>query len=412
MTWRVGALLASASAISTGNCQVQDIRPIILGNVVRIEAPVKNGSTQRGYGLIVSREGDVLWVATAQHVVRWKQSSADDSKDYSPDIVVLMLGHTERFKLAARPRWLEKDTDVAFLPIHAPLSAGRLVEPWRATVIAGTINRDEPLALLGSNHDSIAIESNGGRIIDDATSSDGMRLTNIVGLAGMPAQSGAPVATPTGIIGLYLASGADGPDDAVVVPISLVEKGAAERNVPWHLQRNVGTSNYRTRVCITHAGSERPDIIVAATVLLPSKVDGQCGDVFAGRQSISSADSEVSCTPAVAQLAERSTQNISVECHVAITGFWNNPDLGGAQLTPLAKGLWQFEGLDQSPYGKISGRVTGQPPRLYFDGLTGAGRPISGSIVAQRDRLSFAFIVTTTKVDFTGVLKRSKAGKP
>jgi hypothetical protein len=377
--------------------QATDIRSIALSNVVRIEAPTPSGQTERGYGLIISRDQDVLWVSTAEHIVRWKPAMKD-GLDHSPRFTVRMNGRPGSFELADRPRWVTENTDLAFLPIRVPRNG--LVENWREVVIAATTTPGESVALLGSAHDSLEVSTGGGRI--------GLVAGKVVDLDGVAAQSGAPVATANGIIGLHLGSGVNGPKDTVIIPISDVERGARSKDVLWQLSENYSASTYKTRVCIKHVGSERPRMILGA---IPAEVSGdpvQCGQAYAGPLTLMSEDQEVICSPRRVVLEEKPSQEVTVNCGISIAGIWTNLALSGGQFTPTTpdSDMWTFEGLDTGPYGRISGRVSGKPPRLYFEGHTAQGRPVSGYFTFERKKVSFSLTVLMSSTPFTGVLQR------
>lgn len=398
-------LLLVIGLMDCAHAQTADLRSLLLNNVARIQAPSDSGVPKNGYGLIVGRELEVLWVATAAHVVK-RTPTNDNSADYV-SATIYFYGSAQPFRIAAEPRWT--NIDIVFLPVHAPLGANQLVDDWISAVIAPRVSNGDEASLLGSSADAIAIAPDKGRIQLASGLATPVQLPdvfNIQGLRGLEGQSGAPVATAQGIVGIYFASGVGGPSDAQVISIVSVKRLAEARSVRWELIENSGPSPVMTRLCIRHLTTERPAVMIGGQIAAPDAAGSACVRLHAGTQAISSTDLDLSCSPSSIKLAEEPSQEVAVSCAIALGGIWTNNDLGGGQLTPITGGKWAFEGLDLGPYGHVSGQLSGVQPQLYFDGQTANGRPLRGFVHVDRKVLAFHLTMTSSGTPFSFSLTR------
>lgn len=364
----------------------QDDRELFLSNVVVFSVQnAKREEIKAGYGLILGRQDKVLWVATAAHVLF--PPGAANLRSPSP------LG-------TVTARWLSSDVshgiggrvlfplglkDVVFVPIDAPISQAFL-DTWLRSVLAHVPKPGERLWLAGSGR-TIAIEGDGFAIPPVATSASASGSSDHTGISavhGQEGQSGSPIITTRGMVGLYLGLLDTGQGE--VVSIASLMESARKLNVPWQLGYNDAPDSTPARFCIVHTGPERPAVRLVHSELLTPDIAG-CIEALRTTYRVDTQDSHILCEPENLDLSTSTAKSIGLDCRVSIVGIWPTGTLGGAQFSALGWERWKFAGLANSPHGSVSGDVQGRPPDLLIKGQTSTHHDFFGSLKAEKGRI-------------------------
>lgn len=382
---RIGLLLVVTGA----NAAPPDLRPIFLNNVVLVTAVDLTGVSQKGFGFIVARVDDTLWIATAAHVLMWPASPTDDQIQYDKNAYVeLYNAPGQRKVISAPPRYNKSgNVDVAFFSVHSPRPPGRLFENWRTPVLRLTPSKGEAVQIAaGRDRPSIELAPEVGHIEQVPSGGDVLSVSGLVGTKG---QSGAPVMSVAGIVGMHVATGFGGPTEVQVIPVALIQSVAIALQVPWQL-----TSNYAApdetfhHVCVRHIGAEQPPVRIGASALIAIDKNGGCGDMNQGGElKVMSADLNVRCLPVSVILGTEQNVEVTLNCEPSVAGMWQQGPLGGAQVTELSERDYAFSGLPFGTYGAISGRLRGSAKSLSFDGHTAAEERVLGSATVTRSQM-------------------------
>ena len=192
-------------------------------NVVAIEAEWEGGA-QQGFGFIVAQDGDEVYVATANHVVRDKYSDAVASRP------TVRFFHAEDDAVTATllaPKDEERDLAV----LRAPIPAGSI---WHRQLrgAAGSVKRGELVSFVGRG-DRWYVPSRPGTInrVDEQSG-----LILVDGLNVIVGTSGAPLVSAEGIVGMVVR----GETDSIAHALSLnhIEASFDDWNLPWTLNRS------------------------------------------------------------------------------------------------------------------------------------------------------------------------------
>ena len=196
-------LLASALGVCamTTSAPAQPTR-LILQNVVRIEA-VDDNTPSKGYGMIVGRSGDLLWVATAAHVVFKPGWETEDDPEPLPSLSAQWIGISGRRRVVRAV--MAGRNDVAFIAVDAP-AADPASNAWAQRILNPAPTAGESVAIAATVQE-IDLDPDRGRVPTGFSTTD---PSGVPGLAGEVGQSGAPVTSDRGVIGLFTAhAGAD-----------------------------------------------------------------------------------------------------------------------------------------------------------------------------------------------------------
>ena len=381
--WVVVLALLAACGGSAWALDGGDLRPIVLNNVVMITSSQRNGKPEVGYGLIVGRSGDMLWIATARHVVIWPPSPTSDKIEHDPATFVDFLWGGQA-ALALAPRGaIDRDLDVAFIAVRSPLTATGSFERWRTPVLRVAPAKDEEVRIGGSNKRSIELADETGRLLE---AGDGEHALALQGLVAYEGQSGAPLMSKFGVVGLLSSSGPAGATQVNAIPIERVRSAAALLLVPWQLSPNEVAGGPVVHVCLRHLGTEHPALTLGGTLRIAGDATGGCGDVSGGDVSVQSPDVDVRCTPDKFLVRDAAAGNLAVRCDPRVSGLWTNTT-GGAQVEDVSEDVFSFSGLQYGPYGRITGRLTGWASSLLFEGHTPGGQRVFGTAKATRTQL-------------------------
>src|SRR5207247_6914381 len=105
---------------------------------------------------------------------------------------------------------------------------------------------------LSDNPQEIELDDHAGTIPPDPSPTDAYA---VAGLAGVEGQSGAPVASDQGIVGLF--NGHAGVEQGFVIPIAAVE-AAAPAEVRWMLSEAIEGGHRPIRFCVRQVGPQHP----------------------------------------------------------------------------------------------------------------------------------------------------------
>lgn len=375
-------------AVTSASAAPLDLRPILLNNVVLVTAAGPKGELQKGFGFIVARVDDLLWIATAGHVVMWPPSPTDDQIAYDTNAYVELYGAPgERKAISAPPKYDKtRNVDVAFFSIRSPRIQGRLFDDWRTPVLRLTPSKGEAVQIAASVQRSIELAPEIGHIEQVPVGGD---VLSVIGLVGTKGQSGAPVMSSAGIVGMHVATGFAGPTQAKVIPSALIRSIAIALQVPWQLTSNDAAPDESFHhVCVRHLGSEQPPVRLGASALIAIDKNGGCGDMNQGGElKVLSADFNVRCLPASVILGAAPNAEVALNCEPAVAGQWQQGPLGGAQVTEISERDYAFSGLPFGPCGAISGRLQGSAKSLIFNGQTVAKQVVLGSATVTRSQM-------------------------
>lgn len=333
----------------------------MLNNVVRVET-----DKSQGFGFIFGRFGDVLWIATAGHVIFPELSLVPAQP--APGIRVQLRGLPNWFVLAAAPPNLASH-DIAFIGISAPVSQTGAVL-WRNNVEANELMVGQPLRIAGHRGQIVYSPGGTGKIAGTA------RAPKIEIDIAQEGQSGAPVVSDWGFVGMYQKSAGER-----VVPISIVRDEAIKAGKPWQLSP-VPPPPVAVHLCLTRAAGSAalPHINGAAGAV--QRDANNCVDTMSGMNAVVPPQPGMVCDPSHVNLPRDPQQTLVVRCYVDPSGIWASKTDG--YVTVAAQGdLWTIEGLAQSKFGAFKGLLTGPPPNLKVEMRTPLGTMASGTLVLE-----------------------------
>ena len=348
----------------------------MLNNVVRVET-----DTSRGFGFIFGRFGDVLWIATAAHVIYPDRSLVPPKP--GTGIRVQFRGLASWF-VPAEPTALASH-DIAFIGVSAPLAQTATVF-WRDNVQVDQPTLGQPLRIAATvgriAYSSIAT----GKVTGTANA------PRIEIYTGQEGQSGAPVATPEGFVGMYQKSAGER-----VVTIATVRDEALKAGKPWQLTP-AAPLPVPVRLCLTPAAGSTalPHINGPAGIVRRDAIN--CVQTMSGVNALVSPQPGVLCDPPQVNLPRDPQQTLAVRCYVDPSGVWMSKTDG--YLTVTAQGdIWTIEGLPQSKFGAFNGLLTGPPPRLQVQARTQIGSMASGTLMLEPRRLRGRLLVEGQSFD-------------
>lgn len=342
----------------------------MLNNVVRVQT-----DTSVGFGFIFGRFGDVLWIATAAHVIFPELSRIPPQP--APGIRVQLRGLPTWFVPAAPPDMASHD--IAFIGISAPLSQTAAVF-WRNNIQADEPMVGQPLRIAGHRGQIVYSPSGTGKVAGTT------RTPEIEIEIAQEGQSGAPVASDWGFVGMYQRSAGNR-----VVPIATIRDEALKAGKPWQLSP-APLFPVGVHLCLTPApGSTALPYINGPAGTVQRDVNN-CVQTMSGMNVLVSPERGVLCDPPQVNLPRDPQQTLAVRCYVDPSGVWMSKTDG--YVTVAAQGdIWTIEGLPQSKFGAFKGLLTGPPPRLQVQMRTSIGSIASGSLELEPRRLHGRLLV-------------------
>ena len=250
---------ASASKIATMEAKVAGfVKEERLYNVVKLR-----GAGGRGYGLIIGRREDKLLVVTARHLLH------DDFVNGLPGanaiLTVRFYGNEETWLGVAGGTYepaSERVRDVAVIQVVVPSGpdgSGRpymKADRWREDIVVQDAEVNTRVEFAGTV-DDIGYAGGGGRITRVVEGN----AVEFDGLVGEEGQSGVPVASDRGFLGLYL--GVGNPDFVSLMDV----KNAVEELGPslWQLLA-VPEKTKVMVLCVRLQGAELSDVRISGTL--------------------------------------------------------------------------------------------------------------------------------------------------
>lgn len=378
---------APQEAVAQGAVVIPAPSDDLLGNVVHI---VASGNVT-GFGLIVGRDAEIVWIATAAHVVE-QDDPATGIKSGRPSISV---GFKQGLSSAAGGKVLGAmlSDDLAFVSVRAPLTGGNF-DPWRRRVIGPVPSSDTPLILSGVEG-RIGFEQRAGKGVASGRGSCVPTGTVAMPLWGNPGQSGAPVASGSGFVGIYLGKNDRG--EGCMVPMDTIGRSAIQAGIPWHLEKPEFADTTPARFCIVQAGSERPTLKLAGLAALDAS--GCVSAPIMPYRIVIDQPWLIQCRPnPVIPVAGGAP--IAVSCAPRVDGTWKSQGLGTLIIREkvvdgvVIPATWTFEGLNLAADGPLQGEIHAVGSELHVNGKTFSGRQISGQLAVERTQVTGSIIST------------------
>jgi len=192
--------------------------------VVQVSTRLSNGEDESGFGFVVGERDNLLYVITANHMVRAGRPDIDTLA------VRLRFSHdpwsrpVEAELLQARHRRL----DLALLRVPIP---DGLSLSWRVLHFCTRMERGEKAWFIGREQEwFVPTDAEAGAIHEPEPDLDGYIEFGISSVK--PGSSGAPVMTRRGLIGMITD---DDVTDARAVAVQFIRRFAREHRVPWAL---------------------------------------------------------------------------------------------------------------------------------------------------------------------------------
>lgn len=350
----------------------------LLNNVVVIDVGADT-HTPTGLGFIFGRHGDTVWIVTAAHVVfpEFGRSLIADLQA-APGISV-QRRNDDRFWIPVLPPQVGFGGDIAFIGVSMPLQMGP--DRWREPVVVRAPDIGDELTIAGKPGE-IDFGQSGGRV----SGFDAAGKAQIEGLKGAEGQSGAPVATALGFVGMYIQSAGQ-----QVIPISAIENAAHAAVLPWQLT-DAPAKSIPVRLCLTVTGETGGFLSLNGPAGLVKLDDGSCVSTKSGMNRVVPVNG-VLCVPSEFTLSRDAEQTERITCSINPAGIWQSRTDGFLRIKSFNESSWKINGLEQSPFGWFKGTITSEPNNLVVDAHTQFGLAVTGSLVLEPQRLSGDIIV-------------------
>jgi hypothetical protein len=349
----------------------------LLHSVVRIRATV-GGKNVTGYGLIFARSGDTIWIATAAHVVF--ENFRNDNPGPAASISVQRRADS-RLWPAEGPPERAFGVDIAFVPISMPRAqSGNNL--WREPVVVASPDIGDA-ARIAATTDAIVFASSSARILKRESNGN----LEFEGLRGQPGQSGAPVATSAGFIGIYVSG-----EGERVVPIQKIAEAAKLARRSWDLV-DAPQKPMPVLVCANFrsiTGMGKPTLNGPRGM---SRFDEQgCAQSTSGLNLVVPPVEWSTCEPSQFAVPRVAKYVQPIHCTISPAGMWKSRD-GFVQVSPVSDGVWKISGLEQSHHGALSGMLRGQIPDLFIDARAGLRGVVTGTLHLEPRRLSGDIVI-------------------
>lgn len=337
----------------------------LLNSSVRIQS-----DSSSGFGFIFGRTGDVLWVATAAHVIF--PDSPHVPAPAASNIRVRLRGLPKVFELAEPA--VKAQHDIAFLGVHAPrIETASLF--WNRQVEADSIEFDQPLRIAGYEHRIEYSPAATGKV---GGSPDAPEIEIQLGQSG---QSGAAVVSNRGIVGMYQRSGGFG-----AIRIGEIRKAALAAGKPWQLTA-APLPPASVRLCLSlSAGNSVLPVLNGPEGIVELESDS-CVRTSSGLIVLVAPDRYMTCEPSSLELPRApSLQKLSVGCRTDPSGVWES-QTGGFVKISGRDNLWNIEGFKTSSYGILKGLMEGRAPRVKVTMRDQYGAVATGTLTLEPQRL-------------------------
>lgn len=364
-----------------------DQRALLLDNVVRVVV----AGQPSGYGFVVGRNGDVLWVATAAHVVFQEEdetagATEDARSALRGEIRVVLRGGNTEWQLAGLPQQAV-GADLAFLPVQIPLSK-IFFDSWLRRVVEQDPEPGGPVR-IAAVPSGIEFDAWVGTIVREGNS---IRVESLAG--GREGQSGAPVVGGRAFIGMYLGSAGQR-----ILPMDVIEKAARQADLPWSLEVQPPRST-TVRLCLDVRGVLPSEVRINSPAGVSQLDESGCAPASSGRTAIY-VDGRVienRCVPDRVNLPSIAEQRLSVDCSLDPQGAWSSP-YGQVRVTKAGSDRWRIRGLDFSPFGEIDGEMWQVGDLFQVQARNGMAQQVIGELRKVERRLSGFLVGGGQRVD-------------
>ncbi len=360
------------------------IRNDQLNNVVKISSV-----DQTGYGLIIARYYDYLFVLTARHILNVDFVNNENGTNTNLDVRLNGIEHEWKGIPGEvyEPPPINGVADLVVVKVLVPSKSNSEEREflksdfWRENVMDTDPRLGDSVELAATVND-IGYAGRVGRI----TQVENGRAVRFNGLEGEPGQSGAPVATERGFIGIYLGLDLGNPQ---VIPLpdiqNTIESVFGEQF--WRLLP-VEPRSTEKQLCVQVLGASVDQISISSPYGRVNLSDKGCGQSATGTHTVTGSKMELICTPSRFMLVADVDGQFVINCTVSPSGIWSAPGGGFLSLVPLRANVWDMT-LDL-PYnrGQIRGEVTGSPPKLFLNnGILAQETKVVGSITVDSENL-------------------------
>ena len=365
------ALLGSGRDSAASGAGVgQFIREMALGNVVRVRKP----SGKTGFGLIVGRRGDDLWLALPRHVL--EEGVVGPPRQIEGDTLVLLKDREEISVRLSKPLRDGGARDLSFVSFNHPRNPmDPFSDKWMQAVLS-SVRVGDRVWIAGAGG-SLVYGSDVGTVVSVV---DGD--VTISGLTTDDGQSGAIIVSDSGIAAIHL--GLDAGSNVRALSLDYVRKSAADQPVPFELVSSEARLE-PARVCLANEGPEKVPVILQGSSRIALDPNG-CADLTTQTYRVETTDPYVRCTPASVAVTE-GMDELVVSCSPRLDGWWESQSFGGILISPRADGRWSWSGLDRSKVGQVSGELTQGSDDYFVRGETTTGEMVFGSATVERREL-------------------------
>ena len=390
------------NAQSSGSAGMEQLRASVeefartarLNNVVRI-----SGVRDHGYGLIIGRQFDRLFVATARHILH--EDFVHGEPGPNSIVQVRLYGFAVLWRAVPGevyqpPRESGVD-DLAVIQVLVPRDVQEDGSPylkadhWREDVIVSDPIPGTAVQLAAMVHD-IGYAGGSARI---AQVEDG-RPVAFHALHAEDGQSGAPVATERGFVALYLGS----VERQAIPLLDIKEVVETVFHKPIWMLRPVEARSVSRRLCIQLRSKYKCEVGVSGPWGVVQLDAEMCGSSATGPHRVFCRRMGVECEPSRFNLSESTVGAVVVECKLDPSGMWRSHGQGYLSLQRFGNNSWNATIDLPRQRGRIVGTVTGSPPVLDLeDGVLRGRYPVSGSIRMSEEGLQLDLVSEGQYID-------------
>ena len=349
-----------------GIAQTSEVRRLIegpQGDAVMIDARL--GTTgESGLGFIVSSTVNHYVVATARHVVY----SDDISLTADPVSVKLSNGQIAKAGRVV----VDSTNDIAFLVVDGSGSA-----VWEPRIASFDLPEAGERAWIYDHANAMPLKGEGE--VASATP----QLIVIKNLEGREGESGAPVFTAKGLIGLYRSTHNVG--ESEVIPIARLRTLAQAHDVSWDLVESAWSPKSVT-LSISVAGTGTGQVKIKH-LQTGTTLDFGSHEAYSGRYAVIYPLNLLECKPQTFDIPRTSTQEkVSIRCVPNLNGQWRSV---GYSMAITRLGDFDFDFSAMSSDGRPDVPVAGRLQRIVNDdrGFTVTARTGLGGVADGSARL-------------------------
>ncbi len=223
LTWAL-VLWVTAPAWAQAELGGDEIAGKYTYNVIRLLASFSNGREKTGFGFVVGERDDMLYVVTADRVVRWE----DDPDAQTTGVYAQFYPDPGRSHKAVLLDMPNKGLDLALLEIKKPFAS----YAWEKRYIHPSLERGDRVWYIGWGK-RWASPLSRGLVNRPASFWDNRHF--VEDLEGMNGKPGAPLFTTKGIAGMIVQDDS-APGEVAALSIEAIRAMVMEKwNYPWQL---------------------------------------------------------------------------------------------------------------------------------------------------------------------------------